>query len=106
MSQNGLNSVLVTWTPSERPNVTGYTIYFRQLYGGLSGSVTAAETDTSVVITGLIAGASFSIGVLANSSTLPSTVTYGPNATIGTIDITDMLIILSVSMCSTSQHLP
>ena len=59
VSQNGLNSLLVTWTPSEGPNVTGYTIYYYQINGGLSGSVTAAETDTSVVITGLIAGANF-----------------------------------------------
>ncbi|CAI8049668.1 hypothetical protein GBAR_LOCUS27344 [Geodia barretti] len=59
VSQNGLNSILVTWTPSAGPNVTGYTIYYYQINGGLSGSVTAAETDTSVVITGLIAGANF-----------------------------------------------
>ena len=81
VSQNGLNSLLVTWTPSQGPNVTGYTIYYYQIDGGLSGSVTAAETDTSVVITGLIAGANFSISVSADSSTLPSTVTHGPNVT-------------------------
>ena len=82
VSQNGLNSILVTWTPSEGPNVTGYTIYYQQVDGGLSGSVTAAETDTSVVITGLASGANFSISVVTNSSTLPSIVTHGPNVTI------------------------
>ena len=105
VSQNGLNSILVTWTPSEGPNVTGYTVIYQQIDGGLSGSVTAKNTDTNINITGLIAGASFSIGVLANSSQLPSTVTYGP-AAIGTVNITSLqLTILSVSICSTSQHL-
>ena len=78
VSQNGLNSILVTWTPSERPN--GYTIYYQQIDGRQNGSVTA--TDTSVVITGLIPGANFSISVVTNSSTLPSIVTHGPNVTI------------------------
>ena len=82
VSQNGLNSLLVTWTPSAGPNVTGYTIYYHQINGGLSGSVTAAGTDTSVIITGLTLGANFSISVVTNSSTLPSIVTYGPNVTI------------------------
>ena len=72
----------MTWTPSQGPNVNGYTIYYHQIDGGLSGSVTDAETDTSVVITGLASGANFSIGVVTNSSTLPSIVTYGPNVTI------------------------
>ena len=84
VSQNGLNSLLVTWTPSEGPNVTGYTIYYYQIDGKQNGSVTAKNTDI-INITGLISGANFSIGVLANSNTLPSTVTYGPNATIGII---------------------
>ena len=83
VSQNGLNSLLVTWTPSEGPNVTGYTIYYYQINGGFSGSVTAAETDTSVVITGLIAGANFAISVSADSSTLPSFRSGGPDTLIG-----------------------
>ena len=82
VSQNGLNSLLVTWTPSAGPNVTGYTIYYHQLYGRQNGSVTAAGTDTSVIITGLASGANFSISVVTNSSTLPSIVTHGPNVTI------------------------
>ena len=80
-SQNGLNSLLVTWTPSEGPNVTGYTVIYQQIDGKQNGLVAANNTDT-INITGLIAGASFSIGVLANSSTLPSIVTYGPTVTI------------------------
>ena len=85
--QNGLNSLLVTWTPSEGPDVTGYTVYYHQIDGQQYGSVTAKDTDT-INITGLIAGANFSISVLANSSKLPSIVTDGPNATIGTLNIT------------------
>ena len=72
----------MTWTPSAGPNVTGYTIYYHQIDGGLSGSVTAAETNTSVVITGLIAGANFSISVSADSSTLSSFRSRGPDITI------------------------
>ena len=82
VSQNGLNSLLVTWTQSEGPDVTGNTIYYQQKDGRRNGSVTAAETDTSIVITGLASGANFSIRVVTNSSTLPSIVTYGPNGTI------------------------
>ena len=81
ISQNGLNSILVTWTPSEGPSVTGYTVIYQQIDGQLNGSVTAKNTDR-INITGLIAGANFSIGVLANSITLPSTLTYGPTVTI------------------------
>ena len=82
VSQNGLNSLLVTWTPLEGPYVTGYTVLYQQVDGGQNGSLTAAETDTSIVITGLTPGANFSISVVTNSSTLPSIVTYGPNVTI------------------------
>ncbi|CAI8029060.1 Receptor-type tyrosine-protein phosphatase S [Geodia barretti] len=61
-----------------------------QINGGLSGSVTAAETDTSVVITGLIAGATFSISVSADSSTLSSSRSRGPDTLIvpATISLT------------------
>ena len=64
--------------------MTGYTIYYQQQDGGPSGSVEAGQHDTSITIPGLIAGATYSISIVANSSTLPSTVTTGPSATIGT----------------------
>ena len=83
VSQNGLNSLLVTWTPSQGPDVTGYTVYYQQQDGGPSGSVEAGQNDTSITIPGLIVGATYSISIVANSSTLPSTVTTGPSATIG-----------------------
>ena len=82
VSQNGLNSLLVTWTPSAGPNITGYTTYYQQINGRQNGSVTAAETDTSIVITGLTLGGNFSISAVTNSITLPSIVTHGPNVTI------------------------
>ena len=84
VSQNGLNSLLVTWTPSQGPDVTGYTIYYQKQNGGPSGSVEAGQSDTSITIPGLIVGATYSISMVANSSTLPSTVTTGHSATIGT----------------------
>ena len=84
VSQNGLNSLLVTWTPSAGPNVTGYTIFYQQQDGGHSSrhSMEAEETDTSVTITGLMRGATYSINIMANSNTLPNDIA-GPNQTIG-----------------------
>ena len=84
VSENGLNSLLVTWTPSQGHDVTGYTIYYQQQDGGPSGSVEAGQHDTSITIPGLIVGATYSISIVAKSSTLHSTVTTGPSVTIGT----------------------
>ena len=90
VTQNGLESLRVTWTPSQGPiNVTGYTIFYQQIDGELRGALTARSTDTNINITKLIAGANFSIGVLANSSTLPSDAADGPDITIGTAKIID-----------------
>ena len=63
--------------------MTGYTVYYEQQDGGVNSSVEAGQNDTSITIPGLIAGATYSISIVANSSTLPSTVTTGPTATIG-----------------------
>ena len=84
VSQNGLNSQLVTWTPSAGPNVTGYTIFYQQQDGGESGSLEVWETDTSVIITGLMRGVTYNISMLAKSSTLLGDVITGPEAIIGT----------------------
>ena len=64
--------------------MTGYTIYYQQQDGGPSGSVEAGQSDTSITIPGLIVGATYSISIVAKSSTLPSTTTTGPSVTIGT----------------------
>ena len=43
----------------------------------------AGQYDTSITIPGLIVGATYSISIVATSSTLPSTVTTGPSGAIG-----------------------
>ena len=72
VSQTGLNSLLVSWAyhPS-LPAVTGFLISYYQ-DGGNSGSVTAGQNDSNVTISGLITGSTYSIKIVANSSTLPS----------------------------------
>ena len=73
VSQTGLNSLLVSWTyhPSW-PAVTGFLISYYQQDGGHNGSVTAGMNDNNATISGLTALATYSISVVANSSTLPS----------------------------------
>ena len=79
VSQNGLSSLLVSWTPpSGGATVTGYYIYYQN-----SGTLTTENTATSAIITGLSAGVTYSINVVANSTTLPSTETTAPDITIG-----------------------
>ena len=76
VSQNGVDSVQVSWTlPSGEPTVTGYIIYYQQQDGGHTGSEVAGATATTATITGLMTGATYSITMVATSSTLPSTVT-------------------------------
>ena len=82
VSQNGLGSLLVSWTPpSGGADVTGYYIYY--LPDGTLYSMTTEATATSATITGLITGVTYSINVVANSTTLPNTVTTVPDITIG-----------------------
>ena len=76
VSQNGVDSVQVSWTPpSGEPPVTGYIIYYHQQDGRHTGSVMARATATTATIAGLIPGATYSITMMATSSMLPSTVT-------------------------------
>ena len=86
VSQNGVDSVQVSWTPpSGEPTVTGYIIYYQQQDGGHNGSEMAGATATTATITGLMTGAAYSITMVATSSTLPSTVTAAVTVTIGRI---------------------
>ena len=87
VSQNGVGSVQVSWTPpSGEPTVTGYIIYYQQQDGGHNGSEeVAGATATTATITGLMTGATYSITMVATSSTLPSTVTAAETITIGMI---------------------
>ena len=107
-SQNGLDSVLVSWTPpSGGPDVTGYIIYY-QRDGGQRLSENAAATATTATITGLIAGATYSITMVATSSTLPSTETAVQTVTIGNNkNIAHWKTYLSnPSLYRASHHLP
>ena len=86
VSQNGVDSVQVSWTPpSGEPAVTGYIIYYQQQDGGHTGSVMAGAAATTATINGLMTGATYSITMVATSSTLPSIVTGAVTITIGTI---------------------
>ena len=83
VSQNGLESILVSWTAGESI-VTGYIISYKQQDGVHSDSVNVNETTlTSTIITGLMTGATYSISIVATSSTLPSNETIAQNITIG-----------------------
>ena len=76
ISQNGLDSILVSWTVSGESIVTGYIISYQQQDGVHTDSVTVDDTAvTSTIITGLMIGATYSISIVATSNTLPSTET-------------------------------
>ena len=68
--------------------MTGYIIYYQQEEGGQRLSESAEAAATTASITGLIAGATYSITMVATSSTLPSTETEALAVTIGTVYIT------------------
>ena len=83
VSQNGLDSILVSWTVSGESIVTGYIISYQQQDGVHTGSVTVDDTAvTSTIITGLMIGATYSISIVATSNTLPSNETSLPDITI------------------------
>ena len=84
VSQNGVDSVQVSWiSPSGEPAVTGYIIYYQQQDGGHTDLVYAEANVTTATITKLMTGATYSITMVATSSTLPSTVTAAETITIG-----------------------
>ena len=86
VSQNGLGSVLVSWTPpSGEPAVTGYIIYYQQ-HGGQRLSQSAGPTATTAAITGLMAGANYSITIVVTSTTLPSNKTEVEDIILGMCD--------------------
>ena len=75
VSQNGLNSLLLLWGPPHYKHgviVTGYHISYQEQDGGHRGSAMTGGSNRTATITGLIAEATYSIRVAANSSTLPS----------------------------------
>ena len=84
LSQNGLGSLLAFWTSGD-PNATGYIIYCHQHHLQQQRLLLVDVADvTSANITGLMAGATYSISVASTSGTLPSTATAAPHdVTIG-----------------------
>ena len=80
--------------------MTGYIIYYQQ-DGGQRLSQSAGPTDTNANITGLIAGATYSITMVATMSTLPSIETDAATITIG---IKKMLHIMLTSKDSESMN--
>ena len=80
--QDGLTSIQVSWTApaSGGASRTGYRISY-QTGGGSEQSVDIGATATSHTLTGLQSGATYSISIVALSSTLPSTV-VGPEMVI------------------------
>ena len=83
VSQNGLNSLLISWSSGESI-VTGYIISYQQQNGGHNGSVNV-DIVTSTIITRLTIGATYSFSIVATSNTLPSTKTTVTDITIGII---------------------
>ena len=103
VSQNGLGSLLVSWTPGET-SVTGYIIYYQQQDGGQRLSQTAGATDTSITITGLITGATYSISIAAISNALFSTEIAAPHVTIGILLIFAQTLLSSESTVYRASH--
>ena len=65
--------------------MTGYIIYYQQEDGGQRLSESAGTAATTTTITGLIAGATYSITMVATSSTLPSTESAALTFILGTL---------------------
>ena len=83
VSQIGLGTLLVSWTSGD-PTVTGYIIYYQKYCWWRIGYcwrhfLTAGANNTNSIITGLIAGDTYSVSVASTSGTLPSTGTAAPN---------------------------
>ena len=77
--------------------MTGYIIYYQQEEeGGQRLSESAEAAATTATITGLIAGATYSITMVATSSTLPSAETAAQTVTIGTVYIQNLRIVMYI----------
>ena len=90
VSQNGFNSVLVSWKPPDASSVspTGYTITLLPLQGA-EDSVTArvSVSETSTTVSGLRERATYSVTIVTNSITLSSNITGPENITIGDLKV-------------------
>ena len=72
--QNGLTSILVSWTApaSGGAIVTGYRISY-QTGGGSEQSVDVGAAATNHILTGLLGGETYNISIVALSDQFPST---------------------------------
>ena len=92
VSQNGLNSLQVSWT-SENLTATGYVIYYQWLQQKEFLLVDGAAITNATII-GLMSGATYSISVASTSGTLPSTETAASHdVTIGKILNDDYILL-------------
>ena len=67
--QNGLTSILVSWSPSSGAN--GYEIHYNSS-GGHSGNVSVNASTDNYQLTGLEREETYTISILATSVDLPS----------------------------------
>ena len=103
MSQNGIDSVLVSWTPSKGAQY--YTIYYRQHLGQFRAPIqTEADNDSIIISIGSsLPGDPFTFSIVANGALLPS-IEVGPlNFTLGTINIHILAIFLHNNAISIIQ---
>ena len=109
VSQNGPNSVEVSWTPPQPGGsaVTSYIIYCKK-DGGQKFSVPARANATTTTIAGLITGHDYNITMVAMSSNLPSIETAVTNITIskGILHSNHVVRESVDSLCNDSANLP
>ena len=96
VTQNGLNSVLVSWTAGDM-SVTGYFISYSSEEGGEINSLSAEESDTYITISELTVGTTYTVNISAKSSTLPSTVVT-THITLGMNNCMSLLCLLNISL--------
>ena len=82
VTQNGLNSILVSWTAGDM-SVTGYFISYSSEEGRKTNSLSAEENDTNITISGLTIGEDYTVNISASSSMLPSAVVTIGNIILG-----------------------
>ena len=75
VSQNGEDSVLVSWTPQAgEAAVTGYTISYHTLDGEYVQTLFCPDSASTTTLTNLTIGGTYNIKFVVNSTTLPSVV--------------------------------
>ena len=95
VSQNGIRSVLVSWTPAGRPS--RYIIYYHEQGFSFRRRTYAGENDTSITLSDLNEGKNYSVSIVAETALQSSEV--GPvNVTIS--EFADCVYYLLTVLCS------